>query len=295
MKRSPNQVIRLDNISCPYCGVVLTNDTTEKEHVIGRRFVPKGKLNGNWNLIVNACQTCNGIKGDLEDDISAITMQPDALGRFGHDDPIGMSEAARKANDSYSRRTKRLVKNSHEKSKLTLSSEHGISLKFGFSGPPQVDENRIFQLAQAQLMGFFYLITFQKDDRQGYFWPGSFHPIMASNRTDWGNAVLRAFSNYVIVWEPRVIASNADGFYKIVIRKRPNTICWSWALEWNHSLRVAGFFGAPEVVLNIIEGLPKIKMQELSDGPNATIRFRRETPLAESDDDKLFYCEDGSD
>ena len=274
---------------------MLTNDTTEKEHVIGRRFVPKGKLNGNWNLIVNACQTCNGIKGDLENDISAITMQRDALGRFGHDDPTGMSEAARKANDSYSRRTKRLVKNSHEQSNLTLSSGHGISLKFGFTGPPQVDQDRIFQLAQAQLMGFFYLITFQKDDKRGYLWPGSFYPVMASSRSDWGNAVLRAFSNEVIDWEPRVIASNADGFYKIVIRKHPNNICWSWGIEWNHSMRVVGFFGDSVIILDIMEDLPKIKMQEISDGPNATIRYHKETPLAESDEDKLFYWEDEDD
>ena len=295
MKRSPNQVIHLHNVSCPYCGVMLTSDTTEKEHVIGRRFVPKGKLNGNWNLIVNACQTCNRMKADLEDDISAITMQPDALGHFGHDDPTGMSEAARKANDSYSRRTKRLVKNSHEQSNLTMSSGHGLSIKFSFTGPPQVDQDRIFQLAQAQLMAFFYLITFQKDDKRGYFWPGSFYPIMASSRTDWGNAVLRAFSNYVINWEPCFIASNADGFCKIVIRKHPNNICWSWALEWNHSLRVIGFFGDSGIVLEIMDDLPKLEMQEISDGPNATIRFRTETPLTESDDDKLFYWEDGTD
>ena len=257
--------------------------------------MPRGKLNGNWNLIVNACQTCNGIKGGLEDDISAITMQPDALGRFGHNDPTGISEAERKANDSYSRRTNRLVKDSHEQSKLNLSSRHGMSLKFGFTGPPQVDQDRIFQLAQAQLMGFFYLLTFKEDDKRGHFWPGNFHPIMASSRNDWGNAVLRAFSNYIVDWEPRIFASNADGFYKIVIRKYPDNICWSWALEWNHSMRVVGFFGDTVTILDIMEDLPKLKMQEISDGPNATIRFRRETPLAENDDDKLFYCEDGND
>ena len=65
LKYSKALVIRLNNISCPYCGVMLTCETTDKEHVIGRRFVPKGKLNGNWNLVVNACRTCSGIKADL--------------------------------------------------------------------------------------------------------------------------------------------------------------------------------------------------------------------------------------
>ena len=295
IQRPPNKVIRLHNVSCPYCGDMLTDDTKEKEHVIGRNFVPRGKLHGNWTLIVNACQTCNGIKGNLEDDISAITMQPDALGRFGHDDPTGMSEASRKAENSFSRRTKRLVKNSQEQSNLTLSSRQGIRLKFGFTGPPQVDQDRIFQLAQAQLMGFFHLMTFKEDDKRGYFWPGNFHPIMASTRNDWGNAVLRAFSKIVVDWEPRVFAINADGFYKMVIRKHPDNICWSWALEWNHSMRVVGFFGDSVTILDIVEDLPKLKMQEISDGPDATIRFRRETPLAENDDDELFYCDDGND
>ena len=288
-KHQHNQVIRLHNITCPYCGVMLIKNSTEKEHVIGRRFVPKGKLNGNWNLIVNACRTCNGIKADLEDDISATTMQPDTLGRFGHNEPEGMSEAVRKANKSYSRSTQKLVKNSHEQFKVRMPFGRGGSITFGFTGPPQVVQDRIFHLAQAQLMGFFYWITYQKDDKRGYFWPGGFNPVMASSRNDWGNAVLRAFSNEVIDWEPRVIASNADGFYKIVIGKHPNSMCWSWALEWNHSMRVVGFFGDSKIVPDILKDLPKLKMQEISDGPNATIRYRTETPLAESDDDKLFY------
>ena len=42
--------------------------------MIGRRFVPKGKLNNQWNLIVRVCIKCNNKKSDLEDDISAISM-----------------------------------------------------------------------------------------------------------------------------------------------------------------------------------------------------------------------------
>ena len=274
---------------------MLTNDTTEKEHVIGRRFVPKGKLNGNWNLIVNACQTCNGIKGDMENDISAITMQSNALGRFGHDDPTGISEASRKAENSFSRRTKKLVKNSHEQFKVHMPMGNHTSMTIGFTGPAQADQERIFHLAQAQLMGFFYWITYHHSDKRGYFWLGNFYPIMASSRSDWGNTVLRAFSIKVVNWETRVIGSTADGFYKIAIRKHPEAICWSWSLEWNHSLRVIGFFGDFEIITNIIEDLPKLKMQEISGGPNATIRYHKETPLAESDEDKLFYWEDDDD
>ena len=84
----------------------------------------------------------------------------------------------------------------------------------------------------------------------------------------------------VVDWEPRVLASNADGFYKIVIRKHPNNICWSWGLEWNHSMRVVGFFGDPVIILDIMDDLPKIKMQEITDGPDATIRFHSRNALS---------------
>ena len=132
-----NSVIRLKNVSCPYCGVKLTEDTANKEHVIGRRFVPKGKLDGWWNLIVNSCQPCNTDKADLEDDISAITMQPDALGSFGHDDTTGMSEAVRKAEKSFSRRTKKLIKDSDEQFQISgrLGKSATISREFCFPTP----------------------------------------------------------------------------------------------------------------------------------------------------------------
>ena len=42
-----------------------------------------------------------------------------------------------------------------------------VDMTLRFSGPPQADEDRIFHLAQLQLMGFFYWITYQKDDKRG--------------------------------------------------------------------------------------------------------------------------------
>jgi hypothetical protein len=60
----------LDNVTCPYCGTALTSKTRTKEHVIGRRFVPVGSLDREWNLILQACGPCNRHKADLEDDIS---------------------------------------------------------------------------------------------------------------------------------------------------------------------------------------------------------------------------------
>src|SRR5712671_7028860 len=101
-----NKALRLDNRTCLYCGADPTVDSPHTvEHVVGRRFVPKGSLHQSWALIGNACATCNGVKADLEDDISAITLQP-SLGER-HTDPMLDAEATRKSANSISRRTRK--------------------------------------------------------------------------------------------------------------------------------------------------------------------------------------------
>ena len=283
-----DRVIRLTNVSCPYCGVELANEKTDKEHVIARKFVPKGKLHASWNLIVNSCERCNRIKADLEDDISAITMQPDALGRFGHADPTAEAVAIRKAEKSSSRLTHKPVKDSHVQTKLTTRFGQNASVSFGFVAPPQLDSVRAFDLARFQLMAFFYWMTYQTEDKRGYWWPGGFHPILQTNRTDWGNPLIRAFADAVVSWEPRVFGSTADGFYKVAIRKHPQAECWSWAIEWNHASRLVGFIGDFQEAQNISVRFPKLEMHTISEASTATIRYREEVPLRETEDDKLF-------
>src|SRR6266852_1995241 len=87
-----NKATKLANITCVYCG---REETSEQpltdEHVVGRRFVPKGSFATGWALIARACEDCNNEKSDLEDDISAITLIPD-LGTT-HERP-GLAETA---------------------------------------------------------------------------------------------------------------------------------------------------------------------------------------------------------
>lgn len=286
---SSMEVIKIENTTCPYCGTKLAKDTIDKEHVIARRFVPRGKLDRSWNLIVNSCRSCNRIKADLENDISAITMQPDAVGRFGHSDPTGRSEAMRKAEHAYSRIAEKLVKNSHVQTKVHVSFAHNASASFGFVGPPQLDRNRVYALAQLQLMAFFYWITFCPEEGRGGWWIGEFYPIIEVNRADWGNPVILAFTSAVVDWEPRLLASTRDGFYKVAIRKHPSSMCWSWALEWNHALRLIGFFGDGKEVQPIVEKFPKVEWRTMPKKRNTTVRYRRESPLPADSCDKLFY------
>ncbi|MGY4282022.1 5-methylcytosine-specific restriction endonuclease McrA [Bradyrhizobium sp. LM2.7] len=62
----PNRAVRLDNRTCLYCGLVEAEENPfTVEHVVGRRFVPKGSLDKSWALIGNACLRCNNKKSDL--------------------------------------------------------------------------------------------------------------------------------------------------------------------------------------------------------------------------------------
>lgn len=286
----PNRPIILDNETCVYCSVQLDPTSVTKEHVIGRRFVPKGKLNGEWNLIVRACKRCNGKKSDLEDDISAISMQADAWERHSISDNSLAEEAVRKAHNSISRRTRKSVKESSEQVEVRGSFGPGVEFTFNFTSPPQVESERIYKLARMQLMALFYWITFNHKTKRGRFWRGAFSPVLEAICSDWGNPVHKAFMAAVVTWEPRVIAIGADGFFKAIIRRHPAAVCWSWALEWNHKYRIVGFFGEHKVAQQIVGAFPSIEVTTITQGPDKYLRYRIETPLAE-EDDTLFLLD----
>jgi len=290
----PNRPIILDNETCVYCGMLLSSESVTKEHVIGRRFVPKGKLNSQWNLIVRACKQCNSKKSDLENDISAISMQADAWGRHSLPDSTLAVEAARKAQNSISRRTKKPIKDSSEKINIKETLAPGVEFTFNFVSPPQIKSDRIYELARMQLMAFFYWITYNNKTKRGGFWLGSLFPLLETIRSDWGNTVHRAFMDAVVSWEPRVIAICADGFFKAIIRRHPNAVRWSWALEWNHKYRTVGFFGETEPTKNIVATFPEMEITTMAQGSNQYVGFRIEKPLAD-EDDILFYWDNDLD
>lgn len=282
-----NRAIRLRNVICPYCGCDLTPKTTTKEHVVGRRFVPKGKLNGHWNLIINACGPCNNRKADLENDISAITLHPEHGQAHPDYDAVAIADAKRKAKKAISRRTKKPVKDSHENMKLNAPLALGASISLNLTSPPQIDDDRAFELARLQLAGFFHLLTYQKHEERGYWWTGNYHPVIMVRRADYGNKIIVDFADAVIDWEPRLIGHTAEGFYNVCIRRHPEAECWSWAMEWNGSTRLIGFLGDREIAKTIVDTLGPLQMhhQDLPDGGH--IRYRTEVPLT-SEDDRLF-------
>ncbi|MBI1775755.1 MAG: HNH endonuclease [Proteobacteria bacterium] len=276
--------VLLNNQTCPYCGVSFEVCTRTKDHVIARKFVPTGKLNKSWNLILWACRPCNQKKGDLEDDLSAIAMQPDAHGRFPERDSAVAADAARKARKSISRRTGKPVKDSAET--LTLRSPFGSygQLVFTLTSPPQANRDRLVALARLQLMACFYYVTYNDQTCRGGFWRGECYSVVETMRCDWGNDLMVAFMKMVEPWTPNLIATAADGFFQVAIRRDPSAICWSWAVEWNRNFRAVGFFGEPALVEPVLKQLPMLQAETIAVGPRSTIAYRCDVPLSGAED-----------
>lgn len=282
IKKPPDRAIRLNNETCPYCGILLTRESRTKEHVVGRRFVPRGSLYQHWNLIVWACEPCNSRKAELEDDLSAISMQPDPWGAHARDDIRLHNEAARKAKTK-SRRSGKPVKDSQEQ--FSISHKFGgAEFKFSFTSAPQADDARIIELARMQVMAFFYWITIQPGEVNGRFWGGSFFPLQPVRRADWGNEQLRFFMTETKGWDWRVHAVTADGYFKLAIKKHPDRLNWSFAVEWNESYRIVGFFGDIDGLMGLRDSVPELAMETIHAQGDDWIRQRREVPVSDEDD-----------
>jgi len=130
-KHNPKQPTILKNLTCAYCGCSFSATKVDtKEHVVARRFVPKGTLAGSWNLILRACDSCNSEKAELEDDISALSLQALAYQSDLPNDPIVSKEIARKAPESLSRTTKKPVADSEQSMSFSHASQPGLSFNF---------------------------------------------------------------------------------------------------------------------------------------------------------------------
>ena len=162
----------------------------------------------------------------------------------------------------------------------------------GLTSPPQADPQRMLDLAHFHIKGFFYYVTYNHHTKMGGRWQGNIFGVAVTMLSDWGNQLNRAFMDTVVTWEPRWIGGSAEGFFKIAIRRHPDpeTVCWSWALEWNAKFRLTGFFGDEQVIKEINAIFPKLEMQTVFQGPDEYLGIRMETPLA-PEEDRLFHWE----
>jgi hypothetical protein len=283
-----NRVVRLKNNNCAYCSVAFAESLKPtKEHVIGRNFVPKGTLDGVVNLHLNVCANCNNDKSNLEDDISVITMHPDAQGRYAVDDPRVRAEVARKAAKSRSRRTGKAIA-AGEQPMLVKGSFGPAEITFSMVMPPQVDHERLYRLARYQLTAFLYHQTYNETERRGRFWNGGFFPIIYSSRNDWGNPLFKWFQDVTNSWPDVYLLNTADGFFRVWIKYlKPSAGAWAWAIEWNKNFRLIGFFGQEVSLKPFLDRKPELAWKTISDGP-VRRRMRIETPIDDAANDTLF-------
>lgn len=286
---SHKQPTKLQNTRCAYCNAEFAKPgEPEKEHVVGKNFVPKGAHDQQWNLHVNSCHDCNQRKSRLENDLSAITLQPE-LGQR-EEDPLRWREAHRKSK-TFSQRTGKLVSQSVEEFKL--SGKLGTAdVTFSLSAKPQFDHSRAFELAVFQLRGFFFLMTYDSKKGMGHAWPGHYMPISALPKSDWGNPLALSFASHVKDWDKRFEAVwLARGFYGALIKKHPTEELWSWALEWNKSTRLFGFFGDRTQAQDIVDGF-EVPLQSSwkPQSMGSAIRYREEVPLPFDADDLFFFA-----
>jgi hypothetical protein len=285
---NPAKVLKLRNATCVYClrefGPELQS---QAEHVVARRFVPTGSLNGIWNLIVHACEACNAKKSRWEDHVSAVSFQADAYGRHAADEVAVRAEGVRKARGSVSPRTGKTIANSDEAFRLRGSSSNG-QIEVELKSPAQMHHETATQLAFAQIAAFFYFNSYDKVERKGRRWIGQFAPIDVVHRADWGNEQVNWFSSHVAAWDHRFWGATANDFFKVLIRRAPNDEnLWAWALQWNCAYRVYGFMGENRLLDEVIASVPPLRFAELRTDDGSVFRFRKEVPSL--GDDGMFF------
>ena len=209
-------------------------------------------------------------------------------------DSLAQSEAKRKSLKSISRMTGKSVAESSVT--LTVRSQIGAigNLTSSFTAPPQLDDNRAYELARLQMIGFFYFLTYDSAKNVGHYWTGGFYPVHGAIKADWGNEVHLAYMKEVAEWDYRLVLTTANGYYRAIIRRHPQKECWSWAVEWNDSYRLVGFFGDLDTAKEIADCLPNLSVHSILESPNRWLRYKTDTPLQE-DQDILFYVPTESD
>src|SRR5450830_276958 len=104
------------NAHCLYCGLELrppAGVSSDKEHLIGRNFVPTGTMDGqSFQFLFRACRSCNGRKAEAERHISSITL---VNGPGWKTDPKALNAAQRKsAGDFHPTKRGVRIKDAHE-------------------------------------------------------------------------------------------------------------------------------------------------------------------------------------
>lgn len=283
-----NKSLSKSNQHCPYCWRFVGEGSTiesNKEHLIGREFVPTGAFgNGDrFNFIFRACKECNEEKSIAERHISSVTLL---------NTPERASSQA--LNDLAQRKAE---KDCHPAKKGTLIKDAGddfkLSAKFGsanlsltMSSPPKAVQRHIELLALRHIQGIYSLIASQDPttiDGTSVLDSSYFHLYESYVHLDWCNPRLLEIMKRVQEIPCYANVTTANGFFKAIMRRKKDDSgeWWFWALEWNKSLRVIGTIAFPENPSDIFVNLPELEWKPLGTRNNGarTLSCREYRPL----------------
>ena len=284
------------NQYCLYCGRFVGDGadvSSNKEHLIGREFVPTGEFGSGklFNFIFRACEECNCAKSNVERHISSITLFNSPARRSLQ---VYNDLALRKAKKDY-HPTKQgtLVEDSCDE--FNITTQFGsANISFGFSSPPQAYLKYIEFLAFKHIQGIFSLITSKNPltaDGTTLLNHKYFFFFSAYGYSDWGNPHLLVIMERAHKIPCYANITTANGFFKAIMRREKGDLGeWFWALEWNKYIRIVGAIAQSDKTPALFDGLPSLDWKDFGIQDGARTRIREELPL-DSEQDILFFGE----
>lgn len=283
------------NQYCLFCGRFVgdgSNLASNKEHLIGREFVPTGAFGDGtlFNFIFRSCKKCNDKKSVLERHLSTVTLFSSPLRRASRShDALAQRKASK---DFHPDKKGILVRDSSDQLKI-FDNSGTVKTSFGFYIPPQPNPEFVELLAFRHIQGIFSLITSQnacsaEGTRLLHSKHFYFHNYYGFG--DWGNPQVIEIMARAKGIPCHVNINTADGFFKVIMRRSPGDLGeWFWALEWNKSLRTFGALSQGDSIPAVFRNLPQPKSigLYLENGPTM---MRSETALS-PEQDILFDAE----
>lgn len=290
------RIKKKSNQYCLYCGVLVGKDSeveSNKEHLIGRQFVPTGSFQDGkqFNFIFRACEKCNSEKAELERHVSSVTMI-NAVQNY--EKPEYVDRAIAKASSDYHPGKQGVLVKDAVDTHVFEFNMGPMNMKFEASSPPQVVANYIQALSFYHVQGLFSLITSRNPleatgtnllPENNFLFHGSY------NHHDWGNIHLTEVSKRAAKLQCCAVVHTADGNFKAAMfRSIKDTEYWFWALEWNKYLRVIGGIMSQSFQPDIFKELPEHNWMPFRKGTDGSLfRIKKEIPLQENNDIVFAY------
>lgn len=249
-----NRKIEKSNCCCLYCGKYFALDgstPSDKEHLIGRNFVPEGSLDQGFNFTFRACVSCNKRKAAAEGHVSAVTL----LNSSAREESAINELAERKGSKEFRSRLGSMpVKDALETTIIT-GNLFGASISFTLAGPQQLIPSDVKEVALSHIQGLFALLTssdYQDPNElrllpEDQFYLHGFYP-----ESDWGNVHLVELAQRTLALECAANIVSANGFFRALLKRTNDG--FFWALEWNKQLRLVG--GITTQQMSVFSTLP---------------------------------------